>query len=310
MAGSVILPYSAAAQEQYGLPAEFTLDHMPERLIVMTMGPTEILHELGVEMIAVPDIIDESQEWAQDLDAQRLPFTAKTMDTESIVALKPDMIIMSAGKKEAYGDFLESQGIPVYYTVSASMDGGAIDSVKEEVRMYGNGFGRTEELAVLMNRFDQLEASIDAWKQEHANIAGQKMMILLECPFTYTNTSSTTLGGMLRELGYENMADSIEGLESVMGTSTLQISSEVIVEQNPPLIIAQPAGVGAGISITSEEYKTNLEAEYAKDPQVWESIEAVKNDKVLYLGTDAYPGTTGLGIFKCYEYLMEALPKL
>ena len=160
--GSVMLPYSEAAQEQSGLPAEFTLDDMPERLIVMTMGPTEILHALGVSMLAVPDIIDESQEWAQDLDAQRLPFTAKTMDTESIVALKPDMIIMSAGKKEAYGDFLESQGIPVYYTVSTSMDGGTIDSVKAEVSMYGEGFGRTEELAALMDRFDDLEASTSA----------------------------------------------------------------------------------------------------------------------------------------------------
>ena len=35
----------------------------------------------------------------------------------------------------------------------------------------------------------------------------------------------------MASLGLVNMADSIEGLESVMGTGTLQISSEVIVSR-------------------------------------------------------------------------------
>ena len=65
----VVLPYSETAQEQYGLPAELRLETTPERIIVMTLGPTEILHELGVELLAVPDTIDESQAWTQDLEA-------------------------------------------------------------------------------------------------------------------------------------------------------------------------------------------------------------------------------------------------
>lgn len=306
----VSLAYSKEAQEKYGLPESFELENTPERLVVMTLGPTEILHSLGVEMIAVPDILDESAAWAKELEAQRLPFTAKTLDTESVLSLEPDMIIMSAGKKEAYGNFFEEKGIPVYYTVTNTMDSGAIDEVKAQVELYGNGFHRDEELKTLMSRFDTLETEIEQWKKENVNLQGQQMMILLEAPFTYTNTSKTSLGNMLASLGFVNMADSIEGLESVMGTQTLQISTEVIVEQNPPMIITQPAGAGAGISITSEDYKANLEKEFTDNSAVWSKIDAVKNNKILYLGTDVFPGTTGLGIFTCYEYLMEALPKL
>lgn len=306
----VTLAYSKEAQEKYGLPETFELEKTPERLVVMTLGPTEILHNLGVEMIAVPDILDESSDWAKELKAERLPFTAKTLDTESVLALEPDMIIMSASKKEAYGNFFEEKGIAVYYTVTNTMDSGAIDEVKAQVELYGNGFHRDAEVKTLMSRFDQLEADIEQWKKDNADLQGQKMMILLETPFTYTNTSKTSLGNMMESLGFVNMADTIEGLESVMDTQTLQISTEVIVEQNPPMIITQPSGAGAGISITTETYKNNHEKEFTDNSAVWSKIDAVKNNKILYLGTDVFPGTTGLGIFTCYEYLMEALPKL
>ena len=306
----VVLPYSQAAQETYGLPEEFVLEQMPERIIVMTLGPTEILHELGVEMIAVPDTIDESQEWTQDLEAERLPFSANTMDTEGIIAMEPDMIIMSAGKRESYGLFFEEKGIPVYYTISSSMDNGAIDGTREQVELYGKGFGRVEEMNAILARLDALEADIAAWREENVQLQGQEMMILLDCPFTYTNNGSTTLGQIMASLGFVNMADSIEGLESVMGTGTLQISSEVIVEQNPPLIIAQPSGAGAGVIYTTQDFRADLEEEFADNAAVWGNVDAVKNQKILYLGTDDFPGTTGLGIFKCYEYLMENLPNL
>ena len=309
-AQGVVLPYSETAQEQYGLPAELRLETTPERIIVMTLGPTEILHELGVELLAVPDTIDESQAWTQDLEAERLPFSANSMDTEGIIAMEPDLIIMSAGKRETYGTFFEEKDIPVYYTVTSSMDNGAIEDTKAQVELYGSGFGRTEEMNAILARFDELEASIEAWKTENAALQGQEMMILRDCPCTYTTGSDTTLGQIMASLGLVNMADSIEGLESVMGTGTLQISSEVIVEQNPPMIIAQPTGAGAGMIYTTEDFKADLEKEYAENEAVWGGVDAVKNQKVLYLGTDDYPGTTGLGIFKCYEYLMENLPNL
>ena len=232
------------------------------------------------------------------------------MDTEGIIAMEPDLIIMSAGKRETYGTFFEEKDIPVYYTVTSSMDNGAIEDTKAQVELYGSGFGRTEEMDAILARFDELEASIEAWKTENAALQGQEMMILLDCPFTYTNGSDTTLGQIMASLGLVNMADSIEGLESVMGTGTLQISSEVIVEQNPPMIIAQPTGAGAGMIYTTEDFKADLEKEYAENEAVWGGVDAVKNQKILYLGTDDYPGTTGLGIFKCYEYLMENLPNL
>lgn len=309
-AQGVVLPYSEEAQEQYGLPEEFRMEEMPERIVVMTLGPTEILHELGVPLLAVPNTIDESQEWTKDLEAERLPFSANSMDTEGIIAMEPDMIIMSVGKREAYGTFFEEKGIPVYYTVTSSMDNGAIEDTKEQVELYGNGFGRVEEMNAILKRFDELEASIETWKKENADLQGQKMMILLDCPFTYTNGSDTTLGQIMESLGFVNMTDSIDGLESVMGSGTLQISSEVIVEQNPPMIVAQPTGAGAGMIYPTADFQSDLEEEFTENAAVWGSVDAVKNQKILYLGTDDYPGTTGLGIFQCYEYLMETLPNL
>lgn len=304
----VTLPYSQEAQAKYDLPSEFSINYMPKMLIVMSNSPVEILHELGVEMLAVPNILDESQDWIQDLDAERLPLTASTLDVEAILSREPDMIIMSAGKREKYGKFFENNGTPVYYLVTTG--NGTIEDVRYDVTVYGKAFHKEHETEKILAKFDQLEADIEAWKKENSSLAGQKMMILLDCPPGYTNNSQTALGDMLKRLGYENITDSIPGLESMMGSNTLYISTEIIVSQNPPIIIAQPAGTGMGISITSKAFETMLQTEFKKNSALWNSISAVKNGRILCLGTDDYPGTVGLGILDCYYYLMENLPTL
>lgn len=306
----VSLPYSKEAQEKYGLPESLTLSAVPQRVVVMTLGPAELLHALGIELLAIPDTSDKESQWVQESGAQLLPLTAKTVDTEQLLTLEPDLILLSASKKEAYGTFFEEHGIPVYYTVSSSMDSGVLEEVKAQITLFGTGFGRTTERDALLEQVQALEEKITQWKAQNPGLQGQQMMILLDAPFTYTNTSTTSLGSIMASLGLENMADRIPGLESVMGTGTLQISTEVIVEQNPPLIIAQPTGAGAGVTVTSEAYQKTVEDQLAQDGTLWEAVEAVKEKCILYLGTDAYPGTSGLGIFQCYTYLMEALPAL
>ena len=64
------------------------------------------------------------------------------------------------------------------------------------------------------------------------------------------------------------------------------------------MIIAQPTGAGAGMIYTTEDFKADLEKEYAENEAVWGGVDAVKNQKILYLGTDDYPGTTGLRHFQ------------
>ena len=110
------IKYPESLQEQFG--ESLKMEKTPERIIVMTAGPVMTLYEMGVDMVAIPN--SSITEWPDDLKAERLPFGMNEIDMESIIALKPDLVILSSTNKEKYGNTLESQGIACYYVNAVS----------------------------------------------------------------------------------------------------------------------------------------------------------------------------------------------
>ena len=112
------------------------------------------------------------------------------------------------------------------------------------------------------------------------------MMIFFHKPGSYLQTSQGYLGSMLSMLPYENITDSI--IDPSMRTTPSDI--ETCITQNPSIIFGISPGIASG-----EQVRAIFEEVFNSDRDVWNQIDAVKNNNIVYLGTE-YISSKGLQI--------------
>ena len=281
------IKYPESLQEQFG--ESLKMEKTPERIIVMTAGPVMTLYEMGVDMVAIPN--SSITEWPDDLKAERLPFGMNEIDMESIIALKPDLVILSSTNKEKYGNTLESQGIACYYVNAGPTV--QYDEIKTEVQILGEAFNKKEETDAIMKKFTDLETDMAAFKEKSG---GKSVGILFSYPPSYMQGSGGYLGDMLEKLGYVNISD-----KDGQATSNAQLSMEDLIVANPDLLFAV-----SPTTKTGDDLKTSYEQEFANNPQTWNQLSAVQNDKVVYLGS-IYAKSSGINIIDDIRSLMNQL---
>ena len=264
------IKYPESLQEQFG--ESLKMEKTPERIIVMTAGPVMTLYEMGVDMVA-------------------LPFGMNEIDMESIIALKPDLVILSSTNKEKYGNTLESQGIACYYVNAGPTV--QYDDIKTEVQILGEAFNKKEETDAIMKKFTDLETDMAAFKEKSG---GKSVGILFSYPPSYMQGSGGYLGDMLEKLGYVNISD-----KDGQATSNAQLSMEDLIVANPDLLFAV-----SPTTKTGDDLKTSYEQEFANNPQTWNQLSAVQNDKVVYLGS-IYAKSSGINIIDDIRSLMNQL---
>ena len=240
-------------------------------------------------MVAIPN--SSITEWPDDLKAERLPFGMNEIDMESIIALKPDLVILSSTNKEKYGNTLESQGIACYYVNAGPTV--QYDDIKTEVQILGEAFNKKEETDAIMKKFTDLETDMAAFKEKSG---GKSVGILFSYPPSYMQGSGGYLGDMLEKLGYVNISD-----KDGQATSNAQLSMEDLIVANPDLLFAV-----SPTTKTGDDLKTSYEQEFANNPQTWNQLSAVQNDKVVYLGS-IYAKSSGINIIDDIRSLMNQL---
>lgn len=281
------IKYPKSLQEQFG--ESLKMDKTPERIVVMTAGPVMTLYEMGVDMVAIPN--SSITQWPDDLKAERLPFSMNEIDMEGIIALKPDLVIISKTNKEKYGNTLESQGIACYYVNAGPTV--QYDDIKEEVEILGEAFDKKEETDAILKKFTDLETDMAAFKEKNG---GKTAGILFAYPPSFMQGSNGYLGDMLEKLGYVNVAD-----KDGQASSNAQLSMEDLIVANPDLLVAVSPQTKTG-----EDLKNSYEQEFANNPQTWNQLNAVKNDKVVYLG-NIYAKSSGINIIDDIHSLMDQL---
>ena len=285
-----IIKYPEALKKGFG--EELVLEKKPERIVCMTSGPVQTLYELGVEMVAIPD--SGINAWPEDLKAEKLPFGMGEIDTEAIFAMEPDFVILSTGNKEKYGKLFEDKGIPVYYVVA----GPAVtySAIKDEVKVLGEAFKAEEKMNAILEKFTKLEERAAKIKESGK---AEKAMILFGYPPSYVQTKTGYLGGMLDMMGFTNVTDGIEISEKM--SSSIPLNMEEVLNYNPDIIFATSPSTK-----TPDELKGQFAEEFEKNKKVWGSLEAVKSDKVVYLGSE-YSKSAGIKSIDSITALMDQL---
>lgn len=288
------LEYPAHMQE-LGYTDVIELDKMPERIVCMTTYPVMTLYQMGVKLMAVPttSVLD----YPEDLDAEQLPsLSSETFSLENIVEMEPDLVMMAAGQKADYGESLESLGIPVYYVATNSQTHNIYDVIREQSQSLVDAFSMTDELTrkgeETMAQFDELDARVDELK---TICDGKTVLILLAGGPTdmYLQTEKATLGCMAAMCGLESV------YHNDKAASMIPLDMETALEYDPDVVLITGSG-------TSEDVETLMQGVYDLNPDYWNSISAVKEDRVIYLPGE-YVSTAGINIINNIQDLADLL---
>ncbi|MDO4754200.1 MAG: ABC transporter substrate-binding protein [Bacillota bacterium] len=284
--------------KELGFVDPLVLEKKPVRVVSLTVAPVPALMELGVKFVGLPTsrVVSWPEEMLKDTALVKFnPHSPEDFDFESLVVLEPDLVIVSSGVKDTAGKKLvEEFNLPVYYVQGGHTVKYA--SVKSQTAEFVKAFGKGDAAAKgeeIMKRFVDLEAKVEKSK---AMFEGKSVMVIQSGGDRhFIQTNGGTLGSMLEMLGFVNVFEN-------KGNSMVQLDLEQALSYNPDFVVC----VGGG---TSEEHKAIMEKVFAENPDYWNSIAAIKDGKVQYLGID-YIANTGIHVVGHIEKLVEYMTTL
>ena len=270
--------------KQQGFTEDIVLESKPERVVCVSTSTTPLLFEVGASLVGIPT--STVFETPSDYTGEKLQsLMSDDFNIETVVALNPDLVIIPSSSKEQYGDALESSNIPVYYTNSGHS--ATYESVVQEAEVIINAFGKDSENAKkVLQSFDDLDKKMEESKKA---LEGKTVMIIATTE--YIQSKSGTAGSMADMIGLTNVYENEQA-------GMVPLDQETTLGYNPDVILA------IGSSMSEEDNKAVFEAAFAKNSEYWESFEAIKNNKVIYLPSSYMP-STGIGVVKQISDLID-----
>lgn len=287
--GKITISYPENMQKK-GFTEPLVLDKKPEKVVSMSTAPVLALNRLGIHFIAVPKTSVVT--WPENMKDVTLLNTSmnSNFDIETVIVMEPDLVILGATSKDTYGVQLAEAGIPVYY-----VDAGhtvSYDSVKAQTEALVEAFGKgTPEGEALMKEFSDLEAKLAETKKK---LEGKTVMILQSSPPShYIQTEGGTLGTMAKMLGMTNVYTND-------ATSLAEVDFEQALTYNPDVVLT------CGMMPSAEAHKKVMEEDFAKNPDYWNAIPAIKDGNIIYLPV-SFTSTAGISILDRINELNDIL---
>ena len=212
-------------------------------------------------------------------------------DTETILALQPDLIICSTAMS-GYSTIqapAEAAGIPVI-----AMSYNDFSDYLKWFKVFCNLTGQPElwESVALKALDEVVEVLAEIPESDHPTV----FSMFSGSESLQANTSSTVVGGMVNAMQAVNIVD---GWDNSTGAERLDINLETVFAANPDIIIVQcHAGADAAREQVEELYGDNA---------VWQSLKAVQNDKVYYLEKTLFHNKPNSRFAEAYQKLAEIL---
>jgi iron complex transport system substrate-binding protein len=234
------------------------IPEQPDAIISLSPTATEILFAIdaGDQVIAV----DDQSNFPEDAPVSDL--SGFTPNLESIVALSPDLVVVSFDV-DGIVAALTSAGIPVLVQYAAA----TLDDTYLQITELGAATGqiaKAEELSTQMQ--SEIDAAIARVPAEAADLT-----YFHELDNTlYTVTSATFIGSIYTLAGLTNIADTAAGADS----GYPQLSPEFIVDADPAIVFL------------ADTKCCGQTAETLKQRPGFEGLSAVVNNNVVELDDD------------------------
>ena len=244
-----------------GLGREITLNEIPQRIISLAPSNTEILYAIGAgdQVVGRDQLSDFPEEAATVTD---IGSTFDALNTESIVSLKPDLVLAAEINTPEQVKQLEDLGLTVYYLKNPH----TLEEMYGNLEVVAQLTGHKEEAAALI---ESLKARVAAVDEKIAPISSRPN-VFYELDATdpakpYTAGKGTFITQLIDRAGGYNIASDLEGYP--------QLSLEQVVVADPAFIILGDARYG-------------VSPESIAQRPGWENLSAVKNGQILPFNDD------------------------
>jgi len=232
------------------------IEKMPETIVSLSPGHTEIVFALGLEdrLVGVTEYCDYPEA------AKDKPKVGgySTVDIEKVVEIQPDLILATNIHKKEVIPELERLGLAVLNLYPKTLD-----EVLEAITLVGKCTGREDEASQLVT---EMRNQINAVTDKTANLTeAQRMRVF----YTLWHDPLKTVGSDNRIHELIVLAGGINVAQDLSGISTA-ISLEAVIEANPEVIIA---GVGMGTGV-------DLPLQFALTEPRLKDVDARINDRV------------------------------
>jgi iron complex transport system substrate-binding protein len=244
-----------------GLGREVKLNGPAQRVVSMAPSNTEILFAIGAgKQVIGRDALSDYPE-----EAKSLPDIGSTFDklnTEQIVALKPDLVLAAEINTPEQVKQLEDLGLTVYYLKNPL----TLEEMYGNLEIAAKLTGHEKETATLIDSLKKRVAAVD----EKIAPISSRPNVFYELDATdpakpYTAGKGTFITQLIDRAGGHNIAADLDGYP--------QMSLEQVVAADPAFIILGDARYG-------------VSAETIAQRPGWENLSAVKNGKVLPFNDD------------------------
>ncbi|WP_168218743.1 ABC transporter substrate-binding protein [Limnoglobus roseus] len=259
-----------------------TLPTRPVRIISTAPANTEILFAIG----AGDQVIADTTFCTYPPEADKRPkiggFAPKTISTETILGLAPDLVLTTGGFQQEMTDGLRNLKLPVL-----SYDAKTLDEVVRNVRQLGVVTGRAPEANALA---DRLVARAEAVRKRTAAVPVEqrpRVLLLLGVEPLATAGPKSFTGEILELAGGRNLFADADQVY-------VPISEEEIVRRNPDAVVLWQMG--------EPIERVNR---IAQRP-AWKDLTAVRQNRILHIDDDLL-SRPGPRLFDGLEQLAEQL---
>ena len=285
MPAQIITSEAASAATSYPITIKSggfatTIKIKPEKIISLSPTATEILFGIGAgsQVLAVDDLSNFPA------TAPKSALVAFNPNVEAIVALKPDLVVLSVDstKSSEVRSALTKLGIPVFMEKAPTK----VSNSYAEIELLGLA---TDNVKAAKSVTKKMKSDISAILKSVASRPKYRFFHELD-ETLYSATSKTFIGSVYKDFGLKNIADAASGADK---SGYPQISAEYLIKSNPQIIFL------------ADGYAAQ-NSETVKARAGWSKIEAVVKNRIIVLPEDI-PSRWGPRIVDFYRVVGAAI---
>lgn len=248
-----------------------------EVVVSTSVALTEILDALGIKVSGVPSTSYELPESTKDAVVVGNPMSP---DLEIIKSLNPDIVVSVDTLGSDYIKLFEDNDIKSEFVSLSSLEG-----LKETIKILGERFNKNEKAEELISQIEEKENNISN------SLESKDVLVLFAAPgSTMIATPASYIGSLVELVGGHNLVQ-----DSSMPFVTY--NKEELTKLNPEKILVMTHAM-------PEETKKALEKEMESDA-AWQSINAVKEGKVIYLDNNYFGMSANLKVIEGLDILKD-----
>lgn len=230
------------------------------KIVSLSPTATEMLYAIGAgdQVVAV----DSLSTYPAEVASKVTKISAYEPSAEAILAYEPDVVLISNDMNKITEQLTTADPDIQVWTGAAAA---SLDDVYKQINELGELTGRVDAAADVV---DNMKERIDAAIPDTMDSVAFSAYYELDNTY-YSVTSNTFVGALLKQLGFNSIADGVEE-----GNDYPQLSAEAIVAADPAVIFL------------ADTKCCQQSAETVAARPGWDGLAAVKNSNVVELDDD------------------------